>query len=234
MILGGFGGGGFGGKSGAPAKASSLTSIGERDFEAEVFRSTEPVLIYFSSQRAGQAGQRTDAEVEGVAAELEGKLKVVKVDIENAPTLVRQLRIQQVPMFMVFAGGRIVDGQAGALTKKALRAMVEPHLPRQAGALKAVEVAELAKRGMISVVDTRDAGAFKRAHIPGATNLPVEEIETRLAELFMLVGQPVLYCRAGDKTKELSARLVEQGTEVGYIEGGFLAWEAEGFPIERG
>jgi rhodanese-related sulfurtransferase len=29
------------------------------------------------------------------------------------------------------------------------------------------------------------------------------------------------------------AKLGEQGTEVGYIEGGFLAWETEGFPIER-
>lgn len=234
MILGGGfgGGGGLGGKG--PGAESKLKTIGERDFEAEVFRATEPVLIYFSSQRAGQAGQRTDAEVESVASELSGKLKVVKVDIENAPTLVRQLRIQQVPMFMVFAGGRIVDGQAGALTKKALLTMVDPHLPRQAGALKAVEVAELVKRGVISVVDARDAGAFGRAHVPGSTNLPLEQIEERLAELFMLQGQPILYCRSGDKTKELSAKLAEQGTEVGYLEGGFLAWESEGLPIERG
>jgi len=233
MILGGgFGGGGFGGK--APSGESKLKSIGERDFEAEVFRAEGPVLIYFSSQRAGQAGQRTDAEVEAVQTELAEKIKVVKVDIENAPTLVRQLRIQQVPMFMVFAGGRIVDGQAGALGKKALLAMLDPHLPRQAGALKAVEVAELVKRGVISVVDVRDAAAFGRAHVPGSTNLPLEQIEERLAELFMLVGQPVLYCRSGDKTKDLSAKLAEQGTEVGYLEGGFLAWESEGLPIERG
>jgi thioredoxin-like negative regulator of GroEL len=230
MILGGFGGGKAGGPSDAGPK---LNSIGEREFEAEVFRATEPVLIYFSSQRAGQAGAATDAEVSSLAGELAGKLKVVKVDIENAPTLVRQLRIQQVPMFMVFAGGRIVDGQPGALGKKALRAMVEPHLPRPEGALKAAEVAELVKRGAIAVVDTRDASAFGRAHIPGSTNLPADEIENRLAELFMLTGQPVLYCRAGDKTKELVAKLAEQGTEVGYIEGGFLAWETEGFPIER-
>ena len=234
MILGGgFGGGQAGGP---PAAGAKLLSIGERDFEAEVFRSTEPVLIYFSSQKTPpQAAQKIDAEVEAVAGDLVGKLKVVKVDIENAPTLVRQLRIQQVPMFMVFAGGKIVDGQAGALGKKALRAMVEPHLPRPEGALKAPEVKELVKRGgVIAVVDTRDASAFGRAHIPGATNLPAEELEGRLAELFMLTGQPVLYCRGGDKTKELVAKLAAEGTEVGYIEGGFLAWEAEGFPIERG
>lgn len=231
MILGGGFGGNAGGPQGGPAR---LKSIGERDFEVEVFQSDKPVLIYFSSQRASQAARATDGEVEAVAGELSDKLKVVKVDIENAPTLVRQLRIQQVPMFMVFAGGRIVDGQAGALSKKALRAMVEPHLPRPEGALKAKELAELLKRGAVSAIDTRDAGAFGRAHVPGATNLPADEIENRLAELFMLGGQPILYCRSGDKSKELASKLLEQGTEVGFLEGGFLAWESEGLPIQRG
>lgn len=231
MILGGSSGGGRG-NAGA-AGASNLKAIGEQDFEAEVFQSELPVLIYFSSQRAAATARATDAEVEALGAELAGKLKVVKVLIENAPTLVRQLRIQQVPMFMVFAGGRIVDGQAGALSKRALRTLVERHLPRAEGALKVVEIVELQKQGAISVVDTRDAGAFARAHIPGATNLPAEEIESRLAELFMLGGQPVLYCRSGDKAKELAAKLIEGGTEVSFLEGGFLAWESEGLKIER-
>ncbi|HQY61619.1 MAG: thioredoxin [Myxococcales bacterium] len=219
--------------SAGPAGASKLKSISEREFEVEVFQSELPVLIYFSSQRAAASARATDAEVESLGADLEGKLKIVKVLIENAPTLARQLRIQQVPMFMVFAGGRIVDGQAGALGKRALRAMVERHLPRAEGALKVDEVVELQKRGAVSVVDTRDAGAFARAHIPGSTNLPAEEIETRLAELFMLGGQPVLYCRSGDKAKELAAKLIGGGTEVSFLEGGFLAWEAEGLKIER-
>jgi thioredoxin 1/putative thioredoxin len=49
----------------------------------------------------------------------------------------------------------------------------------------------------------------------------------------MLQGQPVLYCRSGDKTKELSERLAEQGMPVAFLEGGLLAWEAEGLPIQR-
>jgi thioredoxin 1/putative thioredoxin len=49
----------------------------------------------------------------------------------------------------------------------------------------------------------------------------------------MLAGQPVLYCRGGDKTKELAEKLAEQGMPVAFLEGGLLAWEAEGFPIQR-
>ena len=51
--------------------------------------------------------------------------------------------------------------------------------------------------------------------------------------MHMLAGQPVLYCRGGDKTKELAEKLAEQGMPVAFLEGGLLAWEAEGFPIQR-
>jgi thioredoxin 1/putative thioredoxin len=43
----------------------------------------------------------------------------------------------------------------------------------------------------------------------------------------------VLYCRAGDKTKELCERLAAQDMVLPFLEGGFLAWEAEMLPIER-
>jgi thioredoxin 1/putative thioredoxin len=112
-------------------------------------------------------------------------------------------------------------------------AMVEPFLPRAEGALKAPELAELLRQGVVTAVDTRDAAAYGRAHIPGAAHMALEEIENRLAELHMLAERPVLYCRSGDRSKELAARLAEQGVPVAFLEGGFLGWEAEGLPVER-
>jgi thioredoxin 1/putative thioredoxin len=49
----------------------------------------------------------------------------------------------------------------------------------------------------------------------------------------MMAERPVLYCRAGDKTKEVAARLAEQDVPVAFLEGGLLGWEAEGLPVER-
>jgi len=49
----------------------------------------------------------------------------------------------------------------------------------------------------------------------------------------MMAGAPVLYCRSGDKTKEMAAKLNESGVPVAFLDGGLLAWEAEGLPIER-
>jgi rhodanese-related sulfurtransferase len=61
--------------------------------------------------------------------------------------------------------------------------------------------------------------------------MPLEEIEGRLAEL-MISALRRFYRRSGDKTKELS-ELAEQGVGTAYLEGGLLAWEAAGLPIER-
>jgi thioredoxin 1 len=91
----------------------------------------------------------------------------------------------------------------------------------------------LIKQGAVVPVDTRDLAAFNRAHLPGAKHMALEEIETRLAELHMMAGTPVLYCRSGDKTKELAERLNALEVPVAFLEGGLLAWEAEGLKIER-
>lgn len=219
-------------RAGGAADSGSIAYVTERDFEQTVLLAETPVLVQFTADWC-QPCKTIAPEVEAFAAEMEGKLRVVKVDIDKSQMLARQLRIQSVPTFMLFAEQRLADAQVGALGKKQLRAMVEPFLPRSAGALKARELAELIKQGVVTPVDVRDAAAYGRAHLPGAKSLPLEEIEGRLAELYMLPGQPALYDRAGDKTKDLAAKMEEQGTPVAFLEGGILAWEAEGLPIER-
>jgi len=229
----------FGGSKGpaAPpgkpgAKTTSLVTVTEREFEQEVLLSELPVLVEFMLESAAQCHAMIPV-LEELQKDLTGKLKVVLCDMEKSPSLGRQLRLQSVPTFMVFVDQKLGDAQVGALSKKQLRAMVEPFLPRQQGALKALEVAQLIKEGQIVAVDVRDASAYGRAHLPQAKSLPADEIETRLAELFMLPGQPVLYDRAGEKAKDLVAKLAEAGTELAFMEGGILAWEAEGLPVER-
>jgi thioredoxin len=233
-ILGGFGGKGPGGD--APAKGKpggGVPFVTEREFEREVLRSEVPVLIEFTAEWC-QPCKTIAPDVEAVARELDGKARVVKIDVDKAPVIAQQLRIQSVPTFMVVAEGRIQDAVVGAIRKKKMMEMVEPFLPRAAGALKAAELAQLVAGGAVVPVDTRDAAAYARAHLPHAVNMPLETVETRLAELHMLTGQPALYCRSGDKSKELSEKLAEQGMPVAFLEGGILAWEGEGLPIERG
>ncbi len=230
-ILGGLGGKGPGGN--APAKSGgTVPYVTERDFEQEVLRSEVPVLLEFTADWC-QPCKAIAPEVEAFARETAGKVKVIKVDIDRAPVLAQQLRIQSVPTFMVIAEGRIQDAAVGAIRKKKMQELVEPFLPRAAGALKPAELAQLLAQGSVVPIDTRDEAAFARAHLPQAVHMPLETLESRLAELHMLPAQPVLYCRAGDKTKEMSAKLAEQGVPVAFLEGGLLAWEAEGLPVQK-
>lgn len=211
----------------------TIPVIDERDFEREILRSELPVMVDFFATWCGPC-KTMEPEIAAVARELEGKAKVVKVDIDRAPTIARQLRIQSVPTTMVFAGGRIAAAEAGMLRRTQLRAMIEPFLPRAEGALRPVEVAQLVAERQVVPVDTREPAAFARAHLPAAVNMPLETLSNRLAELHMLPGAPVLYCRSGDKTKEFAEKLAQQGAPIAFMEGGMLGWEAEGLPIERG
>ncbi len=215
------------------AKAEAVPTISEQDFELEVLRQELPVLLEFSAEWC-QPCKTIAPEVAAFAREMEGKVIVRKVDIDRSPLLARELRIQSVPTFMIFQQGRPVDAVVGAIGKKKLREMVDPFLPRAEGALKAIELAQLIREGRVAPVDTRDAAAFHRAHLPTAKHMALEEIESRLAELHMMSAQPVLYCRSGDKTKAMAEKLTADGVPVMFLEGGLLGWESEGLPIERG
>lgn len=210
----------------------AVPTVNEQSFEREVMLSEVPVLVEFSAEWCAPC-KLVAPELDALSRDLGDKAKIVTVDIDRSPNLARQLGVQSVPTFVVFHQGRPANGKVGALKRNQLREMLEPFLPRAEGALKPEEVFQLLKAGRIAIVDTRDAASFGRAHIPGAKNLPAEEIEGRLAELFMLGLPPILYCRSGEKTKELVAKLVEQGVEVGFLEGGVLGWEAAGLAMER-
>jgi thioredoxin len=209
-----------------------LPTVTERNFEQEVLLSEEPVLVEFGAEWCGPC-KTMAPELQVLADELKGKAKIVMIDIDKSPMIARQMGVQSVPTFVVFHQGRPVGGKVGALQRRELRDMLDPFLPRAEGALKPDEVAQLLKAGRVCTVDTREAPVFARAHLPGAINLPIAEIETRLAELHMLPATPVVYCRSGDQTKELAAKLAEQGMPVAFLEGGVLGWEAAGYARAR-
>ncbi|MBL8715868.1 MAG: thioredoxin fold domain-containing protein [Myxococcales bacterium] len=212
---------------------SAIPYVDEQSFEREILRSELPVLVEFSAVWCGPCKQ-VEPDLIALMHELEGKAKVVKVDVDKCPALAQELQIKSVPTFMVFKGGRIAGGQPGALRRAQLRAMIEPFLPRSESAVRVEEFLKLAQAGRVVAVDTRDVQSFTRAHIPGALHLPLADIAAK-ADMLMATGRAaVLYCRAGTETKALAEKLAEEGYPVAFLEGGFLSWEVSGQPIERG
>jgi thioredoxin len=205
--------------------------VSEAEFEKEVLRSEVPVLVDFFATWC-QPCKQMEPELRALETELGDKARIVKVDIDKSQRLAQMLRIQSVPTYVVFFQGRPVGAERGVVPRARLRELIEPCLPRAEGAVRAAELAPLIQQRQAVAVDTRDPSSYQRAHIPGAVNIPLEEIGGRLAELHML-GVPVLYCRAGDKTKELCEKMAREDMAIPFLEGGFLAWEADMLPIER-
>ena len=82
------------------------------------------------------------------------------------------------------------------------------------------------------LVDVRSATEFATAHLPGAINIPLEQIERRTADL-EANAPVVLVCQAGTRAHMAHALLVESGKELVVLEGGTGAWLQAGYPAVR-
>lgn len=91
--------------------------------------------------------------------------------------------------------------------------------------LSPLELRELL--GKVAIVDVRSASEFGASHLPGAVNIPVSDVERRLAEIprDQLV---VFICRSGARSMTASAVATRAGlTNVAHLEGGLLGWAKE-------
>jgi thioredoxin 1/putative thioredoxin len=207
---------------------SGIPYVTEQTFERDVLSSELPVLLEFSATWCAPCKQ-VEPDLIALRHELEGKAKVFKIDVDKSPMLAQELQIKSVPTFMVVHQGRVVGGQPGAIRRAQMRQMIEPFLPRSESALPVEELIKLLQAQRVVPVDTRDAGSFARAHIPGAVHIPLAEVPDRIMEAMSTGRAPVIYCRSGLETKELAEKMAEDGFPVG-----FLAWEVSGTGIERG
>lgn len=211
----------------------AVQNVTDATFENEVFHSEIPVLIDFWAEWCAPCKQQ-DPIVEEVARELEGKLKVVRVDVDRNPVVANAFRVQSIPTIVFMSHGQIVGGQAGLTSKRAILDMVKPLVSANAAEVKPDELSQLLGQRRAVPVDIRDASSYGRTRIPSAVNVPRDEIESRASELSPLDGRlRVLYGRSTDDAKEAAEKLRASGLDVAYLAGGFLHWEADGLPVER-
>jgi ArsR family transcriptional regulator len=103
-------------------------------------------------------------------------------------------------------------------------------------ALEAVSREDLLSRldaGLVTVLDVRPEDEFSLGHLPGALNIPLNELEHRLGELAP-DREIVAYCRGPYcvLSFEAVAALRARGYQVRRLEGGYPEWKVSGLPIE--
>ena len=106
------------------ANALAVTS---ENFVAEVLQSPLPVLVDFWAAWCGPC-RAVAPTVEALAVEYAGKLKVVKLDVDEAGDVAGQFGVQSIPTLMLFKGGQPVEQLIGAQSKPAILSKIQPHL----------------------------------------------------------------------------------------------------------
>ncbi len=106
---------------------TSAITGNDANFESEVLRSDVPVLVDFWASWCGPC-KTMGPIVDALADEYRGKLKVVKVRIEDAPQAVAKYGVESVPTFLVIQRGEVRTQLVGAHPKEALVDAFKPYL----------------------------------------------------------------------------------------------------------
>lgn len=93
--------------------------ISSTEFESEVVNSSVPVLVDFFATWCGPCKMLAPT-LEEVGVQVEGRAKVVKVDIDASPDLAQRFGIMSVPTLMVFKDGQVANQAVGVQPKPAI------------------------------------------------------------------------------------------------------------------
>lgn len=99
--------------------------------------------------------------------------------------------------------------------------------------IRARELLSRVKKGLVTVLDVRPANEFSAGHLPGAINIPYDQLERGLARLPKR-REVVAYCRGPYCLMSFEAvmKLCERGWKARRLERGFPEWKAAGLPVE--
>ena len=104
-----------------------LLQVKDDSFKTEVLNSELPVLVDFWAQWCMPC-HMVAPQVEAVAKEYEGKLKVCKLNVDEAPQTASVYGIMSIPTLMIFKGGQPVDKIIGAVPKEEIERVIKQYI----------------------------------------------------------------------------------------------------------
>jgi thioredoxin 1 len=106
---------------------STANPVDEANFKSEVLDSPLPVLVDFWAPWCGPC-RAIAPVIDEIAGELDGKLKVVKMNVDEAQNTAGSFQVMSIPTLVLFKGGQAVERIVGAQPKERLLAALTPHI----------------------------------------------------------------------------------------------------------
>jgi thioredoxin 1 len=106
---------------------SQAPAVTDQTFDSEVLKSPTPVLVDFWAEWCGPC-RMIAPTVEQLSNEYAGRLKVVKMNVDENPDVPIHYGIQSIPTLVLFKDGEVVEKIVGVAPKPALVARIAPHV----------------------------------------------------------------------------------------------------------
>jgi thioredoxin 1 len=96
-----------------------VSKVSDQDFDAEVLNSSQPVVVDFWAEWCGPCRMIAPA-LEEIAGTMNGKVKIVKLNVDENPQTAAKYGIMSIPTLMLFKNGELASRQVGAAPKQKL------------------------------------------------------------------------------------------------------------------
>lgn len=107
--------------------SEKIVEVDGENFQQEVLAAEVPVLVDFWATWCGPC-RMVGPTLEELAGELDGQVRIAKLDVDSAQAVAESYGVQSIPTFILFKNGEVADRMMGALPKPKLQEFIERNL----------------------------------------------------------------------------------------------------------